>query len=78
VRDWLEAFGVFSLAWTVALLLLVPTVAGVVADRQLGTLPWGTLVGAVVGCLVATGAVTRVILRRYERLAPPDPKEEHR
>lgn len=70
MRDWLGAYGVLQLGWTVALLLLVPTALGVVVDLRLDTAPWGTVAGTLVAVTAATYGITRTIQRRYARLAP--------
>jgi len=69
---------VSQLAWTVAAMVLIPAGLGVWIDRQLGTTPWAVLVGALIGTVFATIGVTRLILRRYEALAPSAPPDAGR
>lgn len=80
MKGWLDTAGLFalagSLAWTMALMLLIPIGAGLWVDHQFGTTPWATLVGALAGVVFATIGVTRLILNRFERLAPAPPREE--
>jgi F0F1-type ATP synthase assembly protein I len=60
----------------VLLLLLAPTIVGVVLDRYLTTSPWGLAVGAGIGVVAASVITTRTFLRRVERLAPSDAEED--
>ena len=72
---WLAA-KVFYLSWMVAMALLVPTGIGALIDRQLGSFPWVTLSFTLVGTVLASLGVIRLILREFDRIAPPDIKEE--
>jgi F0F1-type ATP synthase assembly protein I len=65
------ASAVAELALTVAASLLVPTAIGFAVDQKLGSTPWALLAGALVGIAFATIGLTRIVLKRYERLAPP-------
>mgnify|MGYP001103953416 CR=1 FL=1 len=71
-----DRWGVVPLAVAVALALLVPTGIGAALDRWLDSTPVAMAVGAAGGALIASAGVTRVIVRRYARLAPPGPEEE--
>lgn len=67
---------VAALAYTVSSLLLLPTIAGIAIDKLMDTTPLGLAAGAGAGVLLASMAVTRFILRRYEQLAPTDERED--
>jgi F0F1-type ATP synthase assembly protein I len=60
------------LSWMIVIVLLIPTGVGLFVDRRLGTSPWGVLLFALVGTVLATWAVIRAITREYGRIAPPD------
>lgn len=73
-----EARSIGQLGIAVLALLILPTLVGLVIDRQAGSFPWVTLIGTLAGVILASFNITATILGRYERLAPSDPKEEHR
>jgi F0F1-type ATP synthase assembly protein I len=60
----------------IAIVLLIPTAIGLYVDRRFGTSPWGVLLFALVGTVLATYGVTRVVLREYGRLAPEPEDDE--
>ena len=60
----------------VLLLLVAPTIVGVVLDLTLTTSPWGLAIGAGCGVLLASAITTRKFLRRFEQLAPSEAEED--
>lgn len=60
-----------QLGWVVALSVLLPLIAGIWLDRQLGTAPLFVLVGALVGIIAGTIGATRVAMRTIEALGRP-------
>jgi len=74
VKESLARFQATKLAGITAFALLVPLAAGLAVDRAFGTGPWAGAAGAIAGIALSSVAITQVILRRYDRLAPP-PKE---
>ena len=70
------AYDTLGLAVVLAAVLVVPTLLGVAAGRLVGLWALGGAVGAAVGVTAASVIVTRTILDRYARLAPPEPKED--
>jgi len=58
------------MSWTVAVVLLATTAIGLLADRWLGTSPWVVLLCTLVGTVLASFGVTRIVTREYGRLAP--------
>ncbi len=70
------AAGVARLGCRVALLLVLPGLAGFFIGRALGSAPWGLAVGTLIGVLVATYSVTSMISSRYVLLAPPGSEED--
>ncbi len=75
---WTDALRVSQFAWTVAILVLVPAGVGLWLDRVLDTQPWALLIGALVGTILASIGVTRLVLRRYEEIAPSSPGGDDR
>jgi hypothetical protein len=71
-----NAHGALFLGAVVAVLLLAPTLLGAAVGSAVGVLPLGAAVGAALGVAAASIVVTRTILDRYARLAPPEPKED--
>jgi hypothetical protein len=71
-----SAHGTLVLGAVVAVVLLVPTLLGAAAGQMVGLAPLGAAVGVAVGVAAASVIVTRTILDRYARLAPPEPKED--
>jgi F0F1-type ATP synthase assembly protein I len=53
----------------------IPLIAGVWADRRLGTEPWLTLAGVLLGVTIATVGIWRIIRRTYMRLAQPSARK---
>jgi F0F1-type ATP synthase assembly protein I len=68
MRDWIDAFRVLHLGWAVAFALLIPTLAGLYVDKRFGTAPLALVGGALLGIVVATYGMTRVILERYRAI----------
>jgi F0F1-type ATP synthase assembly protein I len=63
-----EALGLaLNLSWTMLFSLLIPLLAGIWLDRQLGTAPLFILIGAVLGILAATVGVARMALRTFSQ-----------
>jgi F0F1-type ATP synthase assembly protein I len=60
------------LSWMIAIVLLIPTAIGLFVDRRFGTSPWGVLLFALVGTVLASYGVTRIVLREYGHVAPED------
>lgn|GEM_PF-5945499 len=63
---------VMYLSWMIAIVLLIPTGIGLLIDRWLGSSPWGLVLFALGGTVLATYGVTHMILREYSRIAPPE------
>lgn len=61
-----------GLSLIVVLAVLLPSGAGLIIDRTFRTAPWATLIGALGGISVGTMGVVRVVLRRFEQIAPRD------
>jgi len=57
-------------------LLFVPALVGSAIDGWMGTAPLGLALGVGAGALLASAAVTRVVLLRFEQLAPGGREEE--
>lgn len=54
---------VLQLGWTMAASLIVSLLVGLWLDSTLGTRPWATLVGALVGIAAGTVGVYRIVAR---------------
>jgi hypothetical protein len=61
-----------ALSLIVVLAVLLPGGAGLLFDKTLKTAPWATLIGALGGISVGTMGVVRLVLRRFEQIAPRD------
>lgn len=64
------AFAFVGIGWFLATAILVPTIAGVVADRRFGTDPWLTLLGLGLGLVAGLrGAYQQLqdVLQRQRR-----------
>jgi len=68
--------GAWVLALTVTVLLIAPTVIGVLLDVILNTAPAAAVGGSLAGVAAACIVITRTVLRRIAELAPPEPEEE--
>ncbi len=71
-----SAHDTLVLGVAIAAALLLPTLLGAAVGQVVGLPPLGAAVGAAVGVAAASVIITRVILDRYARLAPPEPKED--
>jgi F0F1-type ATP synthase assembly protein I len=58
---------VIYLGTVVVVATLLPLIVGIWLDHQLHTIPWITLIAAVVGVLGATAGVYRVISEQYKK-----------
>ncbi len=65
-----------QLGWVVAFATLIPLGGGLWLDRQVGTAPLFTLIGAVVGIAAGTIGVVRVALRQIGALSPPEESQQ--
>jgi|YNPNPStandDraft_1061719.scaffolds.fasta_scaffold33505_2 F0F1-type ATP synthase assembly protein I len=62
---------------TLAGLVLAGLVVGYLIDRQLGTLPWITLVLTLVGAIAGPILVYRMVTRAvHARIEPPEEKQD--
>lgn len=71
-----KALVVVPLVWTVAALLLCPTLLGIAVDRVAGVAPWGLVLGATIGMGLAVAMITGTVVGRQHSLAPPMAEED--
>ena len=61
-----QALGLaMNMSWTMLFSLMIPLLAGLWLDKQLGTAPLFILIGAVLGISAATIGVARMTIRSF-------------
>ncbi|MFC2036720.1 AtpZ/AtpI family protein [Chloroflexota bacterium] len=65
-----------NLSWTMLFSLLIPLLAGIWLDKQLGTVPLFILIGAILGTLAATVGVARITIRTFAQAAGHDSEQK--
>ncbi len=65
-----------QLGWVVAISILIPLGLGLWLDHQLSTSPLFILIGAVLGILVSTAGVVRIVVRNLQTIEKPSETDE--